>query len=144
VFIVDYLARPVGPVHADRQIDFPFVLRRQAPDQRLVAFLHRALLELAVEVAMRIRGAREDHDARGVEVEAMHDAQFAELFEQARRYAVSVRGIAARYRQQAMRFVDYQQVVVDEQHRYWPVAKRDDKRRGGHRDAAEARRRGRL
>ncbi len=70
--VVNHLARAVGPVGDQRQVDHALARVHAPGDQRHVALFHPARLEQPVEGAVHVRAARQHQQARCAEVEPVH------------------------------------------------------------------------
>src|SRR5690606_25849677 len=110
--VADFLAWPSRPVGNKWQVDRALVLADQAGDHGIVGLADLALLEGARQRRLCLAGAGKDHQAGGVEIEAMDqlDAGIDRL--KARNDAVLVGLAATRYRQQEGRFVHHQDGVI--------------------------------
>ena len=72
VFMVDHLLGTIGPVDRQRQVDHAGLFAHPARDAGDIGLLRLTFLELQPKVALRMRRQREDHDARGVPVQPVH------------------------------------------------------------------------
>lgn len=110
--VADFLSRSIGPVRRDWQIDFSPVLPDSTEHDGVVVLLYGALLELPADVSMGWFVQGNDHDARGVEIQPMHDTGRGVILLQARDKAVFVFWMAPWNGQQQVRLAHQQQVPV--------------------------------
>ena len=112
VLVIDMLQRAVRPVDAKRQIDLAAIARDLTPDPRDIGLLDLPFLELQAEMALRMGTEREDHDARGVHIEPVHQERLRKHrlhpCEQAIRQVITL----ARHAQKTCRFVDQEKLVI--------------------------------
>lgn len=110
--VVHMLQGAIGPVDDQRQVDLAFFLGDLAPDAGDVGLFGVSFLELQAEVALCVGRAGEDHDARGIHIEAVNQEGFGEDRLQAREQAIREVIAFAGDRQEACGFVDQKQFVI--------------------------------
>ena len=71
--VINHLSRAVGPVANQWQIDRASVVFNQAVRDRDVVLADRALFERATDRSLGVNATGEYHQARGFQVESMHD-----------------------------------------------------------------------
>ena len=71
--VINHLPRAVRPIANQRQVDRTRVILNQSVRDCYVVFTDRALLERATDRSLGVNATGEYHQARGFQVESMHD-----------------------------------------------------------------------
>lgn len=115
--VIDDLSRTPGDIRSNGQVDFADERVGNARDDRDVSLSSRAMFELRGEQAVGLRIKGEDHEARGIHVEAMDDERAGGLGKHglhARRHAVLVRLALSGDGEHARRLVDHDEARLGE------------------------------
>ena len=116
LYRVDHAARTVGPVHTHGRID-PLPLHGghvgSAADNRHISFVHLPQGKLALQAALHLQSACQNHQPAGPHIEPVHDQCIVKLPLHARTQAILFLRTAARHGQQAGRFVRNDKRLID-------------------------------
>ena len=110
--VTDHLPGAILPIAGNGQVDLALVFSHDTVDHRGIGLFDLALLELAADMGVGRLVQGNDHDARGVQVQPMHDAGTGVVHLQAGDEAVLVQGVAAGDAQEQVGFTHQQQVGV--------------------------------
>ncbi len=127
--MVDMLARTVGPVHGQGQIDAPLGRVEPAPQPGDVDLLDRPRLELSPQFALRSARPRKDDEARGIEVQAVHQQDIGKPDARPGDQAIGPVFTPTGNRKQPRRLVQDQEVGVMMDHAQRIIGRRVGERR---------------
>ena len=111
--VIHFLQRAVRPVARQRQVDHAVIPGHVAGDDRFIALVDVALGEGAAQEPLHVQASRHDEQARRGHVEPVHDQRVGPQALRPRRQAILLVLSAPGHRQQARRFLQHQQLLVD-------------------------------